>query len=77
MNTVPPSPVRVALVEDHDGTRRELVASFEDHPESVRMVGAFRDPVFGPVVMAGLGGIFAEIIRDVAVRPAPIEPPSS
>ncbi|MFO0679951.1 MAG: response regulator transcription factor [Polyangiaceae bacterium] len=43
MNAVPPSPVRVALVEDHDGTRRELVASFEDHPESVRMVGAFRD----------------------------------
>ncbi len=38
------------------------------------ILGATRDPVFGPVVMAGLGGIFAEILRDVAVRPAPVTP---
>ncbi len=36
------------------------------------ILGTTTDPVFGPVVMAGLGGIFAEIIRDVAVRPAPV-----
>jgi acyl-CoA synthetase (NDP forming) len=38
------------------------------------ILGATRDPVFGPVVMVGLGGIFAEILRDVAVRPAPVTP---
>lgn len=37
------------------------------------ILGAKRDPVFGPVVLVGLGGIFAEVIQDVAVRPAPVD----
>lgn len=37
------------------------------------ILGTKRDPVFGPVVLIGLGGIFAEVIQDVAVRPAPVE----
>jgi acyl-CoA synthetase (NDP forming) len=37
------------------------------------ILGAKRDPVFGPVVVVGLGGIFAEILDDVAVRPAPVD----
>jgi acyl-CoA synthetase (NDP forming) len=36
------------------------------------IVGARNDPAFGPVVMFGAGGIFAEIFEDVAVRVAPI-----
>lgn len=44
-------------------------------PRGVELVlGAVRDPTFGPLVMCGLGGIWAEALADVAVRLAPIGP---
>jgi acetate---CoA ligase (ADP-forming) len=36
------------------------------------LVGARRDPRFGPVVVVGAGGIHAEVLRDTAVAPAPV-----
>jgi acetyl-CoA synthetase (ADP-forming) len=42
------------------GGRRELIA------------GLVRDPQFGPCVMLGLGGIFAEAVGDVAFAVAPL-----
>jgi acyl-CoA synthetase (NDP forming) len=36
------------------------------------VVGARRDPVFGPIVVLGLGGTAAEVLADVAIRSAPL-----
>ena len=53
------------------GASRFLVESMA--PAGVDLiVGASRDPVFGPVVLVGLGGVVAEALADVAVAPAPL-----
>jgi len=36
------------------------------------MIGVVRDPVFGPAISFGLGGIFVEVIRDRAVALPPL-----
>jgi acyl-CoA synthetase (NDP forming) len=36
------------------------------------IVGYRRDPVVGPIVLVGAGGVLSEIYRDVAIRTAPV-----
>ncbi len=38
------------------------------------VLGLRQDPVFGPVIMAGIGGIFVEILDDVVFARAPVTP---
>lgn len=37
------------------------------------IVGAKQDPQFGPLVLFGLGGVFVEVLKDAAIRLAPIK----
>ncbi|GAA1916723.1 acetate--CoA ligase family protein [Nocardioides marmoribigeumensis] len=53
----------------------EYVLEEMDRQDSVveLIVGARRDPSFGPVVLVGLGGVQAELHRDVQVALAPVD----
>jgi acyl-CoA synthetase (NDP forming) len=44
-------------------------------PAGVELViGARNDPLFGPLIVVGLGGILVELLRDSALSPAPVTP---
>jgi acetyltransferase len=38
------------------------------------LLGMLRDPQFGPLIVVGFGGIYVEVLRDIAARLAPVEP---
>jgi acyl-CoA synthetase (NDP forming) len=50
----------------------EAMADLRDGVELI--VGVTTDPRFGPVAMVGLGGVFTEVLRDVAFGLAPLRP---
>ena len=36
------------------------------------IIGVNNDPQFGPMIMVGMGGVFVEVFKDVALYPAPV-----
>ena len=54
------------------GARGEFLVQEQVRGSREVMIGALRDPEFGPAVMFGLGGIFSEILQDVVFRLAPL-----
>ena len=62
---------RARAYDAHAEIRGTLLAPMVRGVECI--LGMRRDPVFGPVVMVGTGGILAEVVNDVAFRKAPID----
>jgi acetyltransferase len=55
--------------EDREGI---LLQPMFDDPDAIELfAGLTQDPVFGPIVVFGLGGTFVEVVREVVMRPAP------
>ena len=42
-------------------------------PVAELIAGVSRDPQFGPIVLVGMGGVFAEVLDDIALRMPPID----
>ncbi len=48
------------------------------HPKGVEMIiGMNNDSQFGPMMMLGMGGVFVELFKDVALAPAPLSKPEA
>jgi acetyltransferase len=76
--------VRIGLVDQESVVRafmdfsRQLgpgpaLVQRQARPGLELFIGARRDPAFGPIVLAGLGGVWIEAFSDIAVRLAPID----
>jgi acyl-CoA synthetase (NDP forming) len=63
--------VSESVVANHPGLKLDGMLVEEMAPRGVELiVGAKRDPEWGPVVMVGLGGIWTEALGDVRLMPA-------
>ena len=73
--------VRAAFAETMINARRAAPQAdiagcgvYETAPDGVETIaGIVRDPVFGPVVLVGMGGVFAEALDDTALGVPPLD----
>ncbi|HYG85528.1 MAG TPA: acetate--CoA ligase family protein [Azospirillum sp.] len=63
---------QIRTLGDRDGS--SLLVQEMISPVAELLVGARVDPEFGPVVVAGSGGVQVELFKDVAIRLAPVTP---
>jgi acetyl-CoA synthetase (ADP-forming) len=80
--------VRIGSAEELETALREIESAARAHTDDIEgylveemapaghevVVGGSTDQTFGPIVMFGLGGIFVEVLADVAFRICPITP---
>jgi len=62
----------LAAATSADGDVHLLIAPMISGTREL-IAGMLVDPQFGPTVMLGIGGVMAEVIADVAFRPAPVD----
>ncbi|MDF1515145.1 MAG: acetate--CoA ligase family protein, partial [Anaerolineae bacterium] len=73
LNLTTPDQVRQAfgkITADRDGARAMVQAMVPAGHETI--IGAKRDPQFGPVVMFGTGGTYVEVRNDISFRLVPV-----
>lgn len=62
----------LAAAAGHGIADARLVVQQQLESETELILGMTVDPTFGPVTLVGLGGVLAEVMQDVQVRPAPV-----
>lgn len=66
--------IRDALAKKQPGARFEGVAVQPMARPGLELIaGIVRDERFGPLIVVGLGGIFVELLKDTALRLAPVD----
>ena len=63
----------LAMAKPSDGVVSLLVASMITGDREL-IAGLVRDAQFGPIVMLGVGGVYTEVLGDVAFRSLPLKP---
>jgi len=67
--------IRAGAREHLGGAEAEAVLVQEMVPAGVELIAGIKvEPGFGPFVLVGMGGVMAELLKDVALRPAPVTP---